>query len=379
MAEGLPINSKVLEWARQRAGLSLDQLEAKFPKFPRWELGEEQPSYAQLEQLAAKLHLPIVAFFFPDLPQVPPIRESFRTLPDLDFDMIPPQVRQMLNKAKALQLNLAELTGGQNHSAKFIIRDLKVSDEATAEAMAEQVRTYIGVSLKEQASWPDADYALKEWRKAIYNIGVFVFKDAFHSESYCGFSLYDKKLPVIYVNNSMAKTRQIFTLFHELAHIVFRTSGIDTAADQDFASLDARSKRIEVLCNRFASSFLVPEQAFAAEMRGVSPSPQMAERLARLFNVSREVIYRRYLDRSWIGQAEYLRAKDDWNNQKSGGGGSGGNHYYTKLAYLGREYVGLVLSQYQQNRIDDAQLASYLDTKPRNLASLEEYYLAGGQ
>ena len=51
---------------------------------------------------------------------------------------------------------------------------------------------------------------------------------------------------------------------------------------------------------------------------------------------------------------------------------------YTKLAYLGREYVGLVLHEYHRNRIDRDQLADFLDTKPKNVATLEEYYLQGG-
>jgi len=42
---------------------------------------------------------------------------------------------------------------------------------------------------------------------------VFVFKDAFRAEDYCGFSLFDPVFPLIYVNNSMPKSRQIFTLF----------------------------------------------------------------------------------------------------------------------------------------------------------------------
>jgi Zn-dependent peptidase ImmA (M78 family) len=42
---------------------------------------------------------------------------------------------------------------------------------------------------------------------------VFVFKDAFRAEDYCGFSLFDPVFPLIYVNNSMPKSWQIFTLF----------------------------------------------------------------------------------------------------------------------------------------------------------------------
>jgi hypothetical protein len=64
--------------------------------------------------MADEFKLPIAAFFFPDIPTLPPIQEPFRTLPDAEFDQIPRQVRFMLRKAKALQLNLAEMTDGRN-------------------------------------------------------------------------------------------------------------------------------------------------------------------------------------------------------------------------------------------------------------------------
>jgi len=34
----------------------------------------------------------------------------------------------------------------------------------------------------------------------------------------------------------------------------------------------------------------------------------------------------------------------------------------------------LAFRQYYQSKIDDEQLAEYLDTKPRNVSTLEEYF-----
>ncbi len=122
-----------------------------------------------------------------------------------------------------------------------------------------------------------------------------------------------------------------------------------------------QQKRIEILCNRFAARFLVPEAAFNEAVTGRDHSEQTAERLASRFHVSREVIYRKFLDRDWIDQGEYAQAVQRWTSQRQSGG-SGGDHYRTKIAYLGRDYIALAFSQYYQNRIDDYQLAEYLDT-----------------
>ena len=169
---------------------------------------------------------------------------------------MPPEVSFLLRKAKALQLNLIELTQGRNPAPRVIMRDLSFRDDVSPDLMAASVRDYLGITLDTQTSWSDIDTALKAWRKVIQDAGVFVFKDAFHAGNYCGFSLYDEHLPIIYVNNSTAKTRQIFTLLHELAHILFQTSGIDSLREPDDRSMDARQLRIEMLCNRFAAQLL---------------------------------------------------------------------------------------------------------------------------
>lgn len=379
MAKGeqIPVNPAVIAWARKRAGLTPEEAAEKFIRIAAWERGEAFPTYPQLEQLADEFKLPVAVFFFPEPPTLPPIRESFRTLPDAEFEHIPRQVRFLLRKGKALQLNLAELTQGHNPAARLITRDLQFPDNVSLDVMAERVREYLGVPLATQYAWLNDETALKEWRGALAEAGIFVFKDAFRAAGYSGFSLYDDTFPIIYVNNTSTKTRQIFTLFHELAHLLFHTSGIDTPEDRYIPDLPDNAKRIEVLCNRFAARFLVPEAAFTKLLAGRDPSQQTAEDLAARFHVSREVIFRMFLDRKLIDAREYERAAQKWTQQLQAGGGAGGDFYWNKISYLGRDYMSLVFKQYHQNRIDDAQLAEYLDVKPRNVGVLEEYFYKG--
>ncbi|MBV8443327.1 MAG: ImmA/IrrE family metallo-endopeptidase, partial [Hyphomicrobiales bacterium] len=141
--------------------------------------------------------------------------------------------------------------------------------------------------------------------------------------------------------------------------------------------LPERPQHIEVLCNRFAAQFLVPETSFEVAFAGQRATERTAEILAERFHVSREFIFRKFLDRGLITQDDYTRAARRWADQRQGG--SGGNPYWSKLAYLGRDYVALAFSQYHQNRIDETQLAEYLDVKPKNIGTLEEYFVKGVQ
>ena len=376
--EKLPVNPTLVEWARKRAGFTIQEAAQKFSHIEAWEAGEDFPTYPQLERLAEEFKVPIAVFFFPEPPQSPPIRESFRTLPDTEFDQIPRRVGFLLRKAKALQMNLAELSQGRNPADRLITRDLAFEDDVSVETMATRVRGYLGVALTDQYAWADDATALKAWRQSLLDTGVFVFKDQFRVDEYSGFSLYDDVFPIVYVNNSSTKTRQIFTLFHELAHLLFHTSGIDTLEDRYIPTLPGRQRRIEILCNRFATQFLVPETAFAQTVAGRDHSERTAELIAARFHVSREVIYRKFLDRRWIDQAEYTRAVRQWASQRQAGGGSG-DFYWSTISYLGRDYISLAFNQYYENRIDAEQLGQYLNTKPKNISTLEQYFLRGSR
>jgi Zn-dependent peptidase ImmA (M78 family) len=373
--EGILVSKDVIAWARKRTGMSQPEAAEKFAKIAAWEAGDAFPTYPQLEAMAEEFRIPVAVFFFPEPPNVPPIRESFRTLPDTEYEQLPRRIRYLLRKAKAFQIGLAELSQGRNPAERLITRDLEFSARRSVEAMAARVRDYLGVSLDQQSAWRDDEEALKEWRQVLQGVGIFVFKDAFREEGYSGFSLYDDVFPIIYVNNSAAKTRQIFTLFHELAHLLFHTSGIDPLSDHYVEHLPNHQKRIEILCNRFAAEFLVPEAAFEAAFAGYNASERAAEQLAQQFHVSREFIYRKFLDRGLIDQGDYTRAAKRWTEQKQGSGG--GDPYWSKLSYLGREYVALAFSQYYQNKIDEVQLGEYLDWKPKNIGTLEEYFVRG--
>jgi len=371
--EALPINPAIVQWARARAGYSLEDAAHHFKKIAAWEAGEGAPTYSQLELMAARFKCPTAVFFFPKPPAVPAIEQSFRTLTADDFATIPRTMRQLLRRGQAMQINLAELNDRKNPAPKLITRDLTLSPHASLDKIAAQVRSYLGVSIQEQTGWRSIEQALEAWREVFAQVGIYVFKDAFHSSNYFGFCLYDDEFPVIYLNNSSAKTRQIFTLFHELGHLLFHTSGIDVLDDQFIQHLDGAKRKIELICNGMAARILVPDETLDGMLKlpGMKPNRETAEYLAGHFCVSREVIYRRFLDRGLIDSGEYAAAAKGWEMQLKPKGGGSGNYYNSHHAYLGQRYIDLAFTRYYQRRVDEGQLAQYLNIKPKNLPTFE--------
>lgn len=375
-----PVNPIILRWARKTQGLSVDDVVKKLNRkrisaetIIAWEEGSEYPSYIQLERLAYEIYKrPLALFFFPEPPDEETLKQSFRTLSKYELDdLIKPRWRFLIRKARVMQLNLTELFEDVNPASKQIIRDISYKPDIAVERMVADIRRYLKIDLSIQTEWKDEDNALKAWRNVLEEHGVFVFKDAFKDENLSGFCLYDEHFPIIYVNNSRPPTHQIFTLFHELAHLIFKTGGVDLRQDKYIEKLDGNNRRIEVLCNRFAGEFLVPNDDFDTEIAGRLINEELIRNLANYYHVSREVILRKIRDRNLVDQEYYDEKVESWAKSAKKRSGTGGFYYNTQGAYLGERYLGQAFSRYYQKKISIEQLANYLGVKVKSVPGME--------
>ena len=380
-------NVAVLKWAREQSGFNLEAVAKKLKRkkvtaqtIIEWESGTAFPSYSQLEDLAYKIYKrPLAVFFFPKPPDESDIKKSFRTLPKL-VEKLNPKMRLLLRKARVMQLNVMELSEGEKSltstKEKKIFEDIKFTTEPTINTLVKKVREYFDISLEEQKSWKDSDTAFKKWRKVVQSHGIFVFKNSFKDSNFSGFCLYDKKFPVIYINNSEAKTRQIFTLFHELAHILFHTSGFDPVDENYFrGDLKGTNKKIETICNEFAGTFLVPEESLLKNIK-----LKDIKKWADNYSVSQEVFLIRLLKTGKISNTAYNKVKKEilkkYQNFKKNKMG-GGNYYATKETYLGNKYLSLAFSKYYKKHISLNQLADFLDVKPKVIPHIDPFKQSG--
>ena len=248
------INPDIIKWARERSGYSLQDIAKFFKKdiatISDWESGEKAPTYAQLERLADKFKRPIALFFFPEVPEEPDLVNQL-ALRSSEIEELSPNIRLLLRHAVARQVSLMELNTGANPAETKIFRDLHAQLDAPVADIARQTREYLDISVETQASWNNPKKALEIWRGRVEEKGVFVFKDAFRDDSVDGFSLVHEQFPVIYLNNSRPHVRQIFSLFHELGHLLLGENGITRG-------VKIGGEKIERFCNEFAAEFLVP-------------------------------------------------------------------------------------------------------------------------
>ncbi len=135
MPEPIPVNAEILKWARESAGLTVDDVVTKMKRklithdlIDAWELGLDTPTYPQLERLAYEIYKrPLAMFFFPAPPEEVTAKQSFRTLPEFEINSMSAKMRFLLRKAQAYQHNVYELYDGVNPAEKQITRDLSIS------------------------------------------------------------------------------------------------------------------------------------------------------------------------------------------------------------------------------------------------------------
>lgn len=375
----IPINPEVLQWARETAGFSEEELVKIFPKYKSWEDGRKNPTYKQLERLAKKFKRPIALFFFPGPPEEEEFEKSLRILSAGNLEKISPTVRFLFRKGKSFQMSLYELLKDEISNQVEKVSWLKQDAEISIPTLGKKVRDFLGISIEEQLSWESSDQALKHWRNALAHKGIFVFKDAFYSDEVSGFCLYDEVFPIIYVNNSHTFNRQIFTIFHELGHLIFKESYLDIF-DSTFWRLEATDPdHIEVKCNSFAGHFLVPDEEILKQFSHQKDVRQQIEELAVNFSVSSQVILRKLLNTSRINETFYQEWMEEWLEnwpvEDEGPRESGGNYYNNQMAYLGDAFLSLVIQQYHQGKLSLDEASDYTNVKPKNFNKLEEVFL----
>jgi Zn-dependent peptidase ImmA (M78 family) len=173
-------------------------------------------------------------------------------------------------------------------------------------------------------------------------------------------------------------TRQTFTLFHELGHLILdHDSSIDDEADfySNFGN--------EAAANRFAGAVLVPDHFLEqVNMNAKLGDPRgYKDWLAdprRRWGVSTEVILRRLTDTGRLPREDYegyRRLNKNRPSQKRAGRGNRGYRYREPMHIFGDGYVRTVFDALSAHKITTTRATSYLDNlKVKDLHRLEGHY-----
>jgi Zn-dependent peptidase ImmA (M78 family) len=271
---------------------------------------------------------------------------------------------QTIQFAEGVQKALEQDSEGVSDLPHFTVTQSDKIDE-----FALLARRYFNITLEDQSEAKDARAFYIICRKKIEDRGIFVLHDSFPEQDGSGFCLSHDRHPVIVVNTKkQTKGRRLFTLIHELAHVLMRKSGISDPF--------VRENATERACNRFAGSFLVPKSYINGLLRlpiTDEPDDDDVKWASRRLKISQEATVFRLEQLGFYKPGSYDRWKVLVHNrnpdyfEKSGGppGGEPPPQEKVKLAKYGFRFARAFDKLLRQGLVTEVNLYRATGLKPK--------------
>lgn len=374
---------EVLEWARKVIGLRREDAAAALDidrlTLQLWEEGFEGPTFNELRRMAEVYKKPLATLLRSDLPKnEKPIEGDWRLLKvnqhrEWSSDLWLALWRVQFQHDVADELATLE----DNIPAPL---DLSLSLDEPTDIAARRARAWLEDSAPRTVNiFGKRDFS--QWVSLIESRGILVTQISdVPLQEMRGFSISEQPFPVIALNSYDSHNGRIFTLMHELVHILLHASGLCDLEDKVLVVQDER-ERVERFCNQVAAAILMPRDRILALPRIASATTltiwheaDVAE-MALRFGVSREAAAIRLItamSAPWRLYSDlkprFERAYEEDRPAPRGSGFYPPNN--RRVRDFGRRYTGSVLSAYQREDITALDAADFLDTTRENLPKL---------
>lgn len=342
------VRPELLRWARERAEVPIEDLVKISPKYERWESGEENPTFKQLETFAKKTHTPFGYFFLDEPPDMTVPIPDFRTMGSDELGRPSPDLLDTIYACQERQAWYREHARSIHEEPLHYVGSAEL-DQSVLES-ADDIRATLNLEAEARTQSSTWKEALRSFIRQADDAGILVMVNGvvgnnthrkLDPEEFRGFALSDDLAPLVFINGADTKAAQMFTLAHELAHIWLGRSALS-----DVQAPSKPTHRVERWCNQVAAEVLVPLDELRRAYRHDAPLPEEMKRLARHFKVSTLVVLRRIHDAGGISEPrmwqEYRREADRLQSILSRQGG-GGNFYHTLTSRVGDRFARAVV------------------------------------
>lgn len=352
------VNPAVLRWARERAGLGFVDLQGRFPKLAEWEAEAARPTVRQLENFARATRVPFGFLFLPEPPAMGLPFADFRTVESRRPQGISPELMDTVHLMRRRQAWLREERMEAEAEPVSFVGAARLSDDP--EATGREMRRAVGLDEGWARRVPTWTAAVGELRNAVEALGVMAVVNGIVGNNtrrkldageFRGFALSDPHAPLIFVNGADAKSAQMFTFAHELAHLWLGDAGEGLSG---FRGLQPDGGEVERFCDRAAAEFLVPAAEIRTAWRDVAEADAPFERLARRFKVSPVAVGRRAMDLRLVERDAFFSFYRDYTERERRRGltgTDGGDFYNNQNTRVGRLFASHVIRAAKEGRI----------------------------
>ncbi len=301
----VPVNGSVIAWARDEAGYTPDELSSalgiSLETLQSWEAGDDHPNEEQFTSLHETVRRPSATFFLPEPPVEASLPAELRTTAGSFNRRLTPEEILLLRQHLRMQ-EIASWILRDKNSSPVSLNRYSIDDDPVQAGETERAKS--GIAVKQQGAWTLAfrgspNRIFSEWRSFLEDNGVLVLQLPMPTDSLRGFVSWNDFAPMLAVNFSHHPFAQIFSIFHEYAHLLTRCN----AACLGSAEPQTDNSELENWCDRFAASFLISSGVLVqiAKSKGVTQqttakSVSTVAELAEMFSVSPKAMMLRLQD-----------------------------------------------------------------------------------
>lgn len=364
----VPITPSVLSWAIEESGYPRSEISGRLKidsaTLASWERGESNPTLTEFRSLAHLLRRQTAVFFLPEPPQGESPVVELRGPPGQMRANFTPDERKYIRQVARIQRAVAWIARESGDVAGARLPTMSQRDDA--EDSASKVRDALGMSVATQLAWKDSSAAFQGWREALERFGLSIFVLPLGSKSARGMSLWNADAPAAIVNSAWNVEARIFTLFHEVGHVVTRTNSacIGYVAIND---TDAR-RRIERWCDRFAAAFLMPSDSVKnllrqeCQWKGQAVADlELPARLSRRLKVSLRASVLRLIELKIAERSLYGQIPATSDDKSGSGGGKGRTRAEARDGQFGNHVKKALARAVREDLMTRADALSYLD------------------
>ncbi len=358
---------KMLRWACERAGHDVAHFAARIPQLPSWVGRERQPTFKQLEKLAKATRTPLGYLFLAEPPEEKLPVPDYRTVAAATRGRPSPELLDTLHAMQRRQDWLRDCLVEDGAEPPGFVGTARLTD--APDGVGREMRRMLGLDggwAAEVRTWQSA---VSELRRTIEDLGVMAVINGVVGNNthrrlsvneFRGFALTDPYAPLIFVNGADAKSAQMFTLAHELAHVWLGKEGLS-----GFEALLPGGTDVEDWCNRAAAELLAPEKEVRLRWEDVKRATDRFGALARAFKVSPVVAARRALDLRLIDRAAFFDFHERHVSRERKGGAklSGGDFYNNQNTRVGEYFASHVVRAAMEGRIGFKQAYDLTDLR----------------
>lgn len=363
----LDINPELILWAIKSSGWDEKEIILKLKinekTYTTWIEGKDKPSLKQLEILANQTKRPLASFFLPKTPVEKPKPKDYRMLPEKEGKFAR-KTTLAIRRARELQQITKELSSNIYEDSKLKIK--KQNTESSPKEIAKELRNKFEITEEKQKKFKDPYKFFNFLREKLEEINIFTFQISMPVEDARGFALSDEVPNIVAVNSQDQIEARIFTLMHEVGHILLGNTGISIP---DFNN----QNKIERWCNEFSSLFLLPEEMakkIFEENKKELVETKTLNSLSRKYKLSKAMLLYNMLKLKFINAEKYnevlgrSRKIELEKQEKSGGAGITADKKC--ISELGNKFISLVADNIDKKQITYSDALNYLSIKAKN-------------